>query len=128
MLDRRTLVVSAASAALGACATSPQKGKAMYGLIGKMTSIPGQRDALVAALLEGLKDMPGCLSYVVARDSKDADTIWISEAWADKASHLASLQLPSVQKAISIGRPLIANMETIAETQPVGGEGLSPRL
>jgi hypothetical protein len=29
----------------------------MYGLIGKMTSKPGQRDALVALLLQGAADM-----------------------------------------------------------------------
>jgi quinol monooxygenase YgiN len=37
----------------------------MYGLIGKMTAVPGQRDALAAILLEGTDAMPGCLSYVV---------------------------------------------------------------
>lgn len=40
----------------------------MYGLIGKMTAGPGQRDALAAILLEGTDAMPGCLSYVIAAD------------------------------------------------------------
>lgn len=39
----------------------------MYGLIGKMTAMPGQRDALISVLLEGTGEMPRCLSYVVAR-------------------------------------------------------------
>ncbi len=45
--------------------------------------------------------MPGCLSYVVARDPKDPDAIWITEVWDSKESHAASLQLPAVREATS---------------------------
>ncbi len=38
----------------------------MYGLIGKIMAASVQRDALLAALLEGSGAMPGCLSYIVA--------------------------------------------------------------
>jgi quinol monooxygenase YgiN len=41
----------------------------MYGLIGKIIARPGDRDELIAILLEGSGGMPGCLSYVVAKDS-----------------------------------------------------------
>lgn len=47
----------------------------MSGLIGKMLATPGQRDALVAILLEGLRNMPGCLSYIVAHDPADPDAL-----------------------------------------------------
>ncbi|HET7024615.1 MAG TPA: antibiotic biosynthesis monooxygenase family protein [Gemmatimonadales bacterium] len=53
----------------------------MYGLIGKVTATPGQRDALVKILLSGAGAMPGCLSYVIATDPADADALWITEAW-----------------------------------------------
>lgn len=98
----------------------------MYGLIGRMTAQPGQRDALAAILLEGLADMPGCRSYIVASDPAAADVIWITEVWDSKAAHGASLSLPSVRAAIARGRPLIAGMEQLAETQPLGGQGLTP--
>ena len=97
----------------------------MFGLIGRMTAVEGGRDDLIAILLEGMKDMPGCLSYVVARDPGDDVTIWVTEVWADEASHKASLSLPSVQAAIQKGRPLIAEMGSIATTEPVGGHGLT---
>lgn len=97
----------------------------MYGLIGKFTAAEGKRNELIGYLLEGLRDMPGCLSYIVAADPADPDAIWITEAWVDAASHKASLGLPSVQAAIQKARPIIAGMESIAETQPVGGHGLS---
>ena len=32
----------------------------MYGLIGKMTAVAGQRDAVAAMLLESTQAMPGC--------------------------------------------------------------------
>jgi quinol monooxygenase YgiN len=68
--------------------------------------------------------MPGCLSYVVAQDSTDADAIWITEVWDSQESHKASLSQPSVQQAISRGRPLIAGFGERYETEPVGGYGL----
>ncbi len=96
----------------------------MYGLIGKMSAVPGQRDALAAILLEGTRAMPGCLSYIVATDPADPDALWISEAWDSQSSHKASLKLPSVQAAIAKGRPLIAGFTNQVETVPIGGYGL----
>ena len=97
----------------------------MYGLIGKMIAVKGKRDELISILLEGMQDMPGCLSYIVAHDPSDPDAVWVTEAWQDQASHQASLALPSVQEAISRGRPLIAGFEERYETIPVGGIGLT---
>ena len=97
----------------------------MYGLIGKMTAAPGKRDALIAILLEGTAAMPGCLSYIIAKDGTDADAVWITEVWDTKESHDASLSLPSVKDAITRGRPLIAGFGERIVTTPVGGHGLS---
>ena len=96
----------------------------MYGLIGKMIAAPGHRDALVDVLLVGVSEMPGCLSYVVARDPDDADAVWITEVWESQEAHAASLTLPSVQQAISKARPMIAGFGERFETAPVGGHGL----
>lgn len=96
----------------------------MYGLIGKMLAVDGKRDELSAILLEGLQDMPGNLIYVVANDPSDVNALWVTEVWSDSDAHKASLSLASVQDAIQRARPLIAGMERIAETRPVGGQGL----
>lgn len=96
----------------------------MYGLIGKITAVAGQRDALAAILLEGTQAMPGCLSYVIAADPADPDALWITEVWDSKASHEASLALPGVKAAIAKGRPLIAAFSNRVETTPIGGHGL----
>ena len=97
----------------------------MYGLIGKMTAAPGKRDALIAILLEGTAAMPGCLSYIIAKDGTDADSMWITEVWDTQESHDASLSVASVKDAITKGRPLIAGFGERIVTTPVGGHGLS---
>ena len=99
----------------------------MYGLIGKFKAKPGQRDALIAAMLDDDSEIPGCHSFVVARDPADADTVWITEVWESQASHKASLELPSVKASIERAMPLIANFERPVETDPVGGIGLPKR-
>lgn len=116
-------LASALPAAAGPAAAATES--AMYGLIGKMTATPGARAALAAILLDGVAGMPGCLSYIVAEDPADPDVLWITEAWESQEAHRASLSLPSVQAAIAQGRPLIAGMDTIAETKPLGGHGLA---
>lgn len=95
----------------------------MYGLIGKIRTVAGRRDEL-AAVLAGNGAMPGCLSYIVAKDPNDPDALWVTEVWESSEAHKASLQLPEVQAAIAKGRPLIASFEQHVETVPVGGIGL----
>ena len=104
-------------------ATAEEQG--MYGLIGKIKAVSGERDTLISILLEGMVSMPGCLSYIVAKDPTDADVIWVTEAWDSQASHKASLTLESVQQAIAKGRPLIAGFDERFETVPIGGHGLA---
>jgi quinol monooxygenase YgiN len=99
----------------------------MYGLIGKMIALPGQRNALMSLLLEGTTGqnrMLGCLSYVIAADINDPDALWVTEVWDSEASHQASLAAPSVQATIAKGRPLIAGFGERFVTAPVGGFGL----
>lgn len=96
----------------------------MHGLIGKMTAVDGQRDTLIAILLEGTASMPGCLSYIIAKDPRDSGAIWITEVWDSKESHAASLSLPAVRAAIARGKPLIAGFGDNVTTEPVGGHGL----
>jgi len=128
--DRRDFLTLAGAAALaplaGRWGTTPTTGGGgtMYGLIGRINAVTGQRDALAAILLESTGAMPGCLSYVVATDSADPDALWVTEVWGSPASHQASLALPAVKAAITKGRPLIAGFSNRVETTPIGGLGL----
>lgn len=130
-MDRRNFILLGGAAALVGVAPGAElmkgagEGK-MYGVINKMTAVPGQRDALIAILLAGANEMPGCLSYIIAKDATGADAIWITEIWDSERSHKASLSLPSVQEAISRGKPLISAFVQNIITEPVGGYGLPP--
>ena len=126
MLGRRAFVAGAAALTVGGPAVAAfQEGEGMFGLIGKMRAAAGERDALIALLLEGSGRMPGCLSYIVAKDATDADAVWITEVWDSRDSHRAALQLPEVRAVIARARPLIAGFESGTETEPVGGVGLA---
>lgn len=123
---REFLLGAAAFTLIGPGVFVASKGASgMYGLIGKMIAAPGQRDALIAILLEGTTGMPGCLSYIVAAEPADPDALWITEVWESEESHRASLSLPAVQEAIARGRPLIAGFGERFVTAPVGGHGLA---
>ena len=98
----------------------------MYGLIGKIKTTDGKRDELISILLEGTSDMPGCIQYVIAKDTDDTNANWVTEVWDTQVDHQNSLSLPSVQDAIARGKPLIAGFGERFETVPVGGHGLTP--
>ena len=96
----------------------------MYGLIGRFIAKEGHTDELIEAMLAATGDMPGCLSYVVARDPRNANAIWVTEVWDSAESHKASLELASVKSTIERAMPLIDSFGEHHETEPIGGYGL----
>lgn len=122
-ISRRTALKAAAGRPLLG-SVAGQERVAIYGLIGRMKAYPGKRDALAAILLESVSGLPACLNYVVAKDSKDPDSLWVTEVWESEADHKASLALPTVREAITKGRPLIASFDEQHATEPIGGQGI----
>ena len=106
---------------------APEEAHELYGLSGTMTAVAGQREASIAILIQGTAAMPGCLSYIVAKDSTEENAIWITEVWDNKESHDASLSLPPVKQAIAAARPMIAAFGNNIVTAPVGGYGLKSK-
>ncbi len=96
----------------------------MWGLMAKLTVLPGRRNEMIGILEESAADMPGCLSYIVAKDSADENAIWVTEVWDSVASHDASLSLPAVKNVIPRAKGILSNSEKIAVTIPVWGTGL----
>ena len=121
-MDRREFLTTVAAGIV--LLHNQEKTTPMYGLIGKMNAAPGQRDAVIAILLEGTAKMTGCLSYIVAKDTIDANAIWITEVWDTEANHKASLALPAVQAASARARPMIVGFGERFITTPLGGVGL----
>ena len=96
----------------------------MWGMIAKITLVPGKREEMIEIPKESADHVPGCLSYVVARDGADENALWVTEVWESVASHDASLSLPAVKSAIPRGKAIISDFERIAVTRPVWGAGL----
>ncbi len=95
----------------------------MYGLIARLTLVPGKREEMTTILKESAANMPGCLSYIVAKDSADENVLWVTEVWDTAASHDASLSLPSVRNAVNRAKQIVSAFDKIAVTTPVWGVG-----
>jgi quinol monooxygenase YgiN len=122
-IDRRKFLESLGALALVPVVTGASEGSNMWGMIGKMTVLPGKRDEMIGILKSSAASMPGCFSYVVAKDATDENMLWVTEVWDSQASHDASLSLPAVKEAIPRGKALVANFERVAVTTPVWGVG-----
>lgn len=99
----------------------------LFGMQGKMTAVPGKRDALVQQMLraaELMRQVPGCLLYLVSTSTVEPDDIWITELWRDEAAHGASLSMPGVRDLIKETMPFLAGAPEGTRFMPVGGKGL----
>jgi quinol monooxygenase YgiN len=96
------------------------------GLYVKFTTHPGQRDALVALLLEaagGIQTVESCELYIVNVSATEPETVWVTEVWSSAATHEASLTFEGSKAMIKRAMPLIAGVERI-DLLPIGGKGL----
>lgn len=97
-----------------------------YGLVGKFTAQPGKRDELASILLraaELLERNEDCIHYLVST-TDEANAIWVTETWTNKAAHDASLEPADVRALITQAMPLIASMSDQLELDVIGGKGL----
>lgn len=90
----------------------------MFGQINKITTVAGKRNEVVRLVMNGSDEMPGCHSYIVAKDAQDADVIWVSEVWDSAEMQKASMDIPDVKQSVEQAMPMIAGFETIATTVP----------
>jgi quinol monooxygenase YgiN len=97
-----------------------------YGLLGKIYAQPGERDALVAALLAAAQLLEGdatCIHYVIST-SDEPEAVWVSEVWTEADAHDASLARPEIRGLIERVRPLVAGMSDQTQLHVHGGKGV----
>ena len=97
-----------------------------YGMVNRIVTKPGQRDAVADILLSGARmqgEMRGCDLYLVHASATDPNELWVTEIWKTKADHEASLGNAEVRALIEKGRPMIASIVP-AVTTPLGGKGM----
>lgn len=95
----------------------------MYGLITRLTAVPGRRDELALMLLDPEIGRAGCHSYVVAFEPTDPDAVWVSEVWMNEDAHRAMLDDANREK-LRRALGLIATFGDTVFTRPIGGVGL----
>jgi quinol monooxygenase YgiN len=99
-----------------------------YGIYTRHTAKLGQRDNLVANLLQAaalLEDNPDCLQWVV-NITDDPDVVWVNVVWTSKEAHDSSLQPEDVRALIGEAKRFLSE-EVMPEqifVTPVGGKGL----
>ncbi len=98
----------------------------MFGYIGSMRTRPGQREEVVAILLDGVEGLraAGCHLYVVGVSDTDPDLVVVTEVWQSREHHARSLHLPETKAAIARAMPLLTGEFTGQETTVRGGLGL----
>ena len=109
--------------AVGLMMTAPAVAADKFGVIAHVNAQQGKRDAMIDAL-KGLIGMKGCINFVIAKDGKNADGVWITEVWKSKEAHDAALTTDKFKAAIGKAGPLMGGApDQNNETWPVAGLG-----
>lgn len=99
-----------------------------YGLFGNLVAKSGKGDELASILLDAskiLSNSKGCRQYIVSKDLKDEDCIWINEIWDSIEDHHDSLKMDGVKELISKAIPILAKPpEKGFEMEVIGGKGI----
>lgn len=91
-----------------------------YLLHGKLTAKQGQTDQLADILIEASKlvlTAKGCKLYIISKDKKDKNYVFVTEIWGSKEDHDNSLNVEGV-------RALIGKAIPILEGEPAKGQEL----
>jgi Uncharacterized conserved protein len=93
----------------------------------RMVAQPGQGAALAETLMrvaDGMRGAPGCELYVINASADEADTIWVTEVWADEAASDKALSSDLGQVGIGDVLELLAGPPELVDLTPLGGAGL----
>jgi quinol monooxygenase YgiN len=98
-----------------------------YAFNGKFKAREGQRDKLVSILLQASKlvsTAKGCHQYIIYKDPKDDNSVFVSEIWDTKEDHDNSLKIEGCRELISTAMPLIDGRPEGTELEVIGGKGI----
>jgi quinol monooxygenase YgiN len=96
-----------------------------YALINKMTTQPGKRDAVIEIMLKSgaaFNDNSSCVLYVVSKDKKDDDVLWVQDVWTNEDDHKAAMNDADMQAYVKQAMPLLDGMPQQIEVEMVGGK------
>ena len=87
-----------------------------YLLQGSLVAKTGEREKLTEIMKRAstlmLEKAKGCELYAVGHCEGDENTVYITEIWATKEDHEASLAVEGVRELIGEAMPILAEMPT----------------
>ena len=98
-----------------------------YALINKLHAKSGKRDEVIQLLLESGKPFdnnPSCILYLVYKDAKDSNTIWVEDVWTNKDDHTTAMEQAEMKPFIEKTMPLLEGMPEQFEINFIGGKGV----
>ena len=96
-----------------------------YALINKMTTKHGKRDEVLKIMLESgaaFNENQNCLLYVVSKDKKDENVLWIQDVWTDEKSHQDAMSDKAMQEYVKQAMPLLEGTPEQVEIEFAGGK------
>ena len=69
-------------------------------------------------------DNPACILYLVSKDTKDPNVIWVEDLWTNKEEHTTAMASLEMRSFITQTIPLLDGMPEQIEVELVGGKGL----
>lgn len=93
----------------------------------RMVARSGQGPQLADTLLkvaDGMREAPGCELYVINISADEADTVWVTEVWADEEASDRALNGELGEVGIGDVLELLAAPPELVDLTPLGGAGL----
>jgi quinol monooxygenase YgiN len=103
------------------------EGSRRVGRYVRMVAQEGRGGALADTLLrvaDGMRDAPGCELYLINVSADEADTVWVTEVWADEAASDQALSGDLGEVGIGDVLELLAGPPELVDLTPLGGAGL----
>jgi quinol monooxygenase YgiN len=104
-----------------------QQGNTMkFGMQAVIIAAEGKGDELAHIMLQAsevVSTMDGCILYLVQQSLTDNSKVLITEVWANKEFHAASLTNENVRALIMKAKPIIIGMDH-NPAKYIGGHGL----
>jgi len=101
---------------------------AKYGLYSKFITHHDKADQLVDILIKAsilISGASGCQLYVINKDKKVSDCVWVTEIWDSNEDHSNSLNIEGVKELIAEAIPLLNGQPEQTVLDVMGGKGVS---
>ncbi len=98
-----------------------------YAFYGKFKLQKGKREEFIIILLQAAKlvsPAKGCHHYIVYKDVKDEDVVFVSEIWDTKEDHDNSLKIEGCRELILRAMPLVDGTPEGTSLEVIGGKGI----